>query len=227
MAPSAILLGMSGDERLRRTRTGQGAHLDVSMLEALIVAEDITFCSVLNGGAEYPGPRPGMVVHPVGGRHLALQTVGAPQLWPRLVKLLGRPELADDPRFATPRARRERWPEIRAMIIGWLDRFDAIEPAIEALGAARIPAAPVLAPTDVVAHPHLAARDAFPGVPHPTRGTVRVTATPFHVDRRPVAPAGPAPYQAGEHTRAVLGEVLGYAERRIAELLAAGVVAAP
>src|SRR6266481_9055743 len=55
--------------------------LDVSMLEALVAAEDISYGGVLNGGAEYPGPRPGMIVHPIADRYVAVQTVGAPQLW--------------------------------------------------------------------------------------------------------------------------------------------------
>src|SRR6266849_435910 len=97
----------------RRTRTGRGAYLDVSMLEALIGAEDITYGAMLNGGALYPGPRPGMILHQLGGRWFVMQTVGSPQLWPRLLQILGRPELAEDARFATPMARRERWPELR------------------------------------------------------------------------------------------------------------------
>ncbi|MGH7317641.1 MAG: CaiB/BaiF CoA transferase family protein, partial [Candidatus Rokuibacteriota bacterium] len=46
----------------RRARTGQGAHLDVSMLEALVGADSVTYASVLNGGEEHGNPRPGMVV---------------------------------------------------------------------------------------------------------------------------------------------------------------------
>ena len=47
----------------RRARTGQGAHLDVSMLEALVGADSVTYASVLNGGEEHGNPRPGMIVH--------------------------------------------------------------------------------------------------------------------------------------------------------------------
>jgi len=209
---------------LRRGRTGVGARLDVSMLEALIAAEDITFGAVLNGGEEYPGPRAGMIVHVIGGRHLALQYVGAPQLWSRLAGAMGRAELATDPRFATPAARREHWPLLRAIVCAWLDGFATIEAAMEVLRAARVPCAPVLAPDEVAAHPHLAARAAFPAVPHPARGEIRVTATPFHVDGEPVAPAGGAPHRVGEHTRSVLREVLGYSEERVNELAKRGAI---
>ena len=107
----------------RRSRTGKGGHLDVSMLECLVAAEDINYGGMLNAGAEYRGPRPGMVVHGIGGRHVAMQTVGAPQLWPRLVAMIGRPELESDPRFATPAARREHWAELHPIICRWLDGF--------------------------------------------------------------------------------------------------------
>ena len=208
----------------RRTRTGKGAHLDVSMLECLIAAEDINYGGMLNAGAEYPGPRPGMIVHGIGGRHVAMQTVGAPQLWARLVAMMGRRELATDARFATPAARREHWAELHPIICEWLDRFKTVEEAVTALTAARVPAAVVLSPAEVVAHPHLAERQAFPVIDHPGRGAVRVTAVPFHVDRRPVAPRGAAPYRVGEHTRAVLGEVLGYSTERIEELRRLGTI---
>ena len=209
---------------LRRSRTGQGAYLDVSMLECLVAAEDVTYGSILNGGPVSVGPRVGMVVHPIGEGYLALQTVGAPQLWPRLLQLIGRPELAEDPQFATPAARRDNWPTLRDIITGWLGRFAKVDEAVATLTAARIPAVPVLSPEEVVNHPHLAARGAFPTVPHPGRGTVRVTATPFHVDGRPSKPGGPAPYRVGEHTRQVLRDVLGYDPTRIAELERAGVI---
>jgi crotonobetainyl-CoA:carnitine CoA-transferase CaiB-like acyl-CoA transferase len=212
---------------LRRTRTGRGAHLDVSMLEALVGAEDISFGSVLNDGPSYPGARVGMVVHQVGGEWVAFQVVGALDLWPRLVELLGRHDLPTEPRFATPAARREHWPELRAIIGDWLARFASASDLLATLSAARIPCARVLRPTQVAEAPHLLGRGAFPSVAHPTRGSVRVTAPPFHVDGAPLGPAGPAPYRPGEDTEAVLTELLGYAPDRIAELARLGVVAGP
>jgi crotonobetainyl-CoA:carnitine CoA-transferase CaiB-like acyl-CoA transferase len=209
---------------LRRQRSGRGAHLDVSMLECLVAAEDVTYGSVLNGGPVLPGPRVGMVVHPIGERYLALQTVGAPQLWPRLLELLQQPELKEDPRFSTPAARRENWPALRQIITEWLSRFTSVDDAVTTLAAARVPAVPVLSPEEVVTHPHLAARGAFPAVPHPARPSVRVTATPFQVDGRPTVPGGPAPYRVGEHTRQVLSELLGYPAGRIDELERKGAI---
>jgi len=209
----------------RRARTGAGAYLDVSMLEALIGAEDITFGAVLNDGADYPGPRIGMMVHAIGGRYVALQTVGAPDLWNRLVAALGQPALATDPRFATLKKRRDHWPELREIIVRWLDGFTSVDDAVAALSAARLPCAAVLTPAEAVAHPHLAERGAFPSIAHPTRGTVRVTGAPFQLDGEAVGPSAPAPYRVGEHTRAVLADVLGYPAARIDALIASRVIA--
>ena len=210
----------------RRERTGRGAFLDVSMLECMVSAEDINYGGMLNAGPEYPGPRPGMIVHGVGGRHVAMQTVGAPQLWPRLVAMMNRPDLAADPRFVTPAARRENWAVLHPIICGWLDGFKTVEEAVTTLTAARVPASAVLSPAEVKAHPHLAERQAFPEIEHPGRGKVRITAVPFHVDSRPVRPRGGAPYRVGEHTRAVLGDVLGYSKERVEALLRLGTIAA-
>jgi CoA:oxalate CoA-transferase len=211
----------------RRARTGQGARLDVSMLETLVAADDVTFGSVLNGGDEHGAPRPGMLVQEIAGRYVALQTAGAAEIWPRLTTVMRRPELAIDPRFATPQARREHWPELRDTVGEWLGGFKTVDDAVDALTAARVPCAPVLSPMEVVALPHLAERQFFPSVPHPAKGAVRVTGTPFHLDGHPLGPSGPAPYRVGEHTRAVLEGVLGYPPARINELLALGAAHAP
>ena len=213
---------------LRRERTGEGATLDVSMLQCLVVAEDVTYGAVLNGGEMSQGPRVGMLIGEIDGRHIVTQYVGGPQLWTRLCALMKRPDIEHDPRFATPALRRQHWDLLRAMLTEWLSStFASTDEALATLNAARLPAAPVLSPPEVIAHPHMAARQAFPEIPHPARGTVRVTATPFHVDGAPLRPAGPAPWRIGEHTRAVLTEVLGYTPARVDALRRAGVIAEP
>jgi CoA:oxalate CoA-transferase len=204
---------------VRRARCGRGAFVDVSMLECLIAADDITYGAILNGGEVLRAPRIGMVVHAIEERYLALQTAGAPHLWTRLVRLIGRPGLSADPRFATPLARRENWSALLQIVREWLNGFDDVEQALAALAHARIPSVPVLSPEEVIQHPHLAAREAFPVVEHPVRGPVRVTATPFHLDGEPVGPAGPAPHRVGEHTREVLSQFLGYPAERVDALL--------
>ena len=211
---------------VRRGRNGRGAYLDVSMLECLVAADDITYGALLNGGTVQRQPRIGMVVHAIGERYLAMQSAGAPHLWSRLVALIGRPELATDARFATLIARRANWPALLEILRDWLSGFDSVDQAVETLSGARIPAVPMLSPEEVVEHPQMAARSAFPEIDHPARGRVRVTALPFHIDGHPVAPGGPAPYRVGQHTRQVLTE-LGYSAERIEALQSLRVVEIP
>ncbi|HZP88787.1 MAG TPA: CaiB/BaiF CoA-transferase family protein, partial [Burkholderiales bacterium] len=204
---------------LRRARSGRGAFIDVSMLECLIAADDITYSGLLNGATVERQPRAGMLVHGVGDGHIALQTAGAPHLWSRLVGVMNRPELLSDARFATPLDRRRNWPALAQVLREWLDRFDSVGHAVEVLSAARVPSVPMLTPEQVIEHPHLRARRAFPEVEHPARGSVRVTATPFHLDGAPVAPAGPAPHRVGEQTHEVLHDWLGYSTQQIDSLV--------
>ena len=204
---------------LRRARSGKGAFVDVSMLECLIAADDITFGAALNGASVERRPRAGMLVHGLGDRYVAMQTAGAPHLWIRLTQLMQRPDLVDDPRFATPMDRRRNWDVLAAMLREWLDTLGDVETAVRILAQGRVPCAPMLTVEQVVTHPHLKEREAFPDVAHPVRGSVRVTATPFHLDGAPVHPAGPAPHRVGEHTGEVLREVLGYSQARIDALL--------
>ena len=211
----------------RRDRTGEGAHLDVSMLQSLWAAEDVSLASALNGGPPLSGRRAGMIVHRVGGRHIAVQFIGGGPTWRRLLAAMGDAGVAGDPRFATAAGRRDHWDELEAIVCRWLETFGSADAAVDALTAARIPCAPVLTLEEVMAHPHIAERAAFSSIPHPARGEVRVTSAPFHVDGRPVLPAGPAPYRVGEHTREILRDQLGYSGERIAGLIAAGTIAAP
>jgi len=212
---------------IRKGRTGAGAYLDVSMLEALVSADSVTYAAVLNGGEEHGSPRPGMIVAPVGDRYVAMQFVGADRLWPRLLALMNRPELAHDPRFEGSEERRTNWRELRKIVEAWLATFPTSDAALAALAEARIPYAPVLRPAEVIASAHLAERRFFTGVPHPGRGTVRVTASPYHLDGAPVHPRSGAPYRVGEHTRAVLAELLGYPTARLDALGKAGVLGLP
>ncbi len=212
---------------LRRERTGQGAYLDVPMLQSLWGAEDLGIAAALNQAPVIKGPRVGMVIHTIKGRQIAAQFIGSGPTWDRMLAAMGKDSPANAERFATPPGRREHWPELRQIICNWLDGFDSVDAAVAALTAARVACAPVLTIEEVMAHPHMAEREAFNTVAHPTHGEVRVTAAPFHVDAKPVPARGPAPYRAGEDTRAVLAELLRYSAERIGKLAQSGAIGTP
>ena len=203
---------------LRRARNGKGAFIDVSMLECLIAADDISFPALLNDNPAPRRPRFGMVVQPIGDRHIAMQIGGAPAMWPRLCQLMNQPELENDRRFATPADRRGNWPALSTIVGDWLASFASVDDALETLSAARMPSVPMLNPEEIVTHPQMTARGAFPEVAHPGSGAARVTATPFQIDGKTVAPAGPVPYLIGQHNRDVI-QWLDYSTDQYTDLI--------
>lgn len=210
---------------IRRSRTGQGALVDVSMLESLIASEDLAYASVPNGKPSMPGVRPFFGLTQIGDRWIAWQSAGAPGLWTRLCAAMGTPELEHDPVFGAPGAHRTYWPEIQQFVSDWLCSFDDAESALAALKDIRVPSALVSTPEEVVNNPQILHREAFQSVPHAGGGEVSVTSSPYWLDGKSVPPAGPAPYQIGEHTRRVLTGLLDYDEQKIEALITCEAVA--
>ena len=145
----------------------------------------------------------------------------------REVRWVGKPELATDPRFATPQARRDNWDALLQVYRDFLDEYENVDEAVAAMSAARVPAVPMLSPEEVVDHPQLVSRQAFPEVEHRGSGSVRITATPIHVDGKPTHPRGSAPYRIGEKTHEVLSGTLGYADEKIEALRVLGAIEIP
>jgi CoA:oxalate CoA-transferase len=210
---------------LRHAKTGQGAYLDVSMLECLICADDMNFCAIINGFEATRTPRSSMIVHGVGDRHIAMQIGGAPGMWEKLCKIMNRPDLIDDERFKTSPQRRKYWNEVLEVIYAWLDTHESVDDVLAILTPERFPSVPMMQPEDVVKHPHLELRQAFPTIAHPNRPQgVKVTAAPFHVDGGPLPPPASAPWQIGQDTMAVLRDFLGYTPEKIQELKIKGLI---
>ena len=143
-------------------------------------------------------------------------------LFPRLARAIGRPELLDDPRFATFKARVANGDAINAIVGDWCRQHDAAE--IEAtMVAADVPVSRAFSIADIAADPHYAARADIVTVDDPTIGPVkqpavypRFSATPGEVRRG-------AP-KLGEHNEAVYGGLLGLSAEEIAALRDEGVI---
>jgi CoA:oxalate CoA-transferase len=116
-------------------------------------------------GKNFQLPRMGSL-HPDGGptgvfrcrndEFIAIMVM--PYQWPHMVKAMNMPELADDPRFHHPRARRDNNAALKEIIESWLARFACREEAIAALEVERVPCAPVLTLHEAMDHPHLRER---------------------------------------------------------------------
>jgi len=213
---------------IRRERTGEGAWVRTSLLEALIAMMDFQAARVLVEG-EVPGQQGNH--HPTGvpmGTFPAADgpfnlAPGTNAHWRKVCDVLGHPEWADDERYARPGSRAKRRDEVNAMIA----EVTATEPAghwIDAFLAAGVPAGPVLDLGQVFEHPQVRALGIAQPIDHPTRGRVALVGQPITFgdspDDRGVRRAAPA---LGEQTGAILAE-LGLDDATVAELRAAGVV---
>lgn len=211
-----------------RHATGKGQVVDaaiyesvLTVMENLVTEYDLTGYIRERSGAVLPGIAPSNV-YPTRSGELVLIGANQDTLFKRLCDLMGRPDLAEDPRYRDHAARGVNQGELDARIAAWtLDQdIDDLLPRLEAAGLAcgRIYRAP-----EMLADPQFKARDSIVSVPHPVFGQVkmqnafpRLTATPGGV-RWP----GPT---LGEHTQDVLTQVAGMSAEKVAELKARGVV---
>jgi crotonobetainyl-CoA:carnitine CoA-transferase CaiB-like acyl-CoA transferase len=216
--------GAIGFALLHRERTGQGQHVDVSLLDCILAAEDAATPRLLNGEPYPVQRRPGVSVHEAAdGAFVVMVTTD--EMFARFCAALGRPELARDPRFLTRSLRTEHRAALEALVDGWVAGRSGRAAALEALERHRVPSAPVLTVEEAHRHPHALARGTTETVDDPEHGPRRVFRSAMRFSATPLRPRGPAPARVGLHTREVLARVCKYDEARIAALLAAGAVA--
>jgi formyl-CoA transferase len=155
-----------------------------------------------------------------GGPNDYCYVIIQPQIWPVLARLIGRPELADDPAFATPEARLKHLDEVFHMVEQWTMRHSKHE-VMHALMEADIPCGPVMSTKDLLEDQSLAARGIIVEVEHRERGAFKTVGCPLVLSDSPVeVKSSPL---LGEHTREILLE-LGHSEDEIEKLRANGAI---
>ena len=137
------------------------------------------------------------------------------ETWERLLAVMGREELLDDPRYATPELRVEHKEEVDELVTAWTSQHDKRE-VMELLGAGGVPTGAVMDAADLSTDPHLRKRGMFVELEHPVRGRFVMPGWPVKMSGSHV-PVQPAPL-LGEHNEEVLGELLGYSAAEVAAL---------
>lgn len=210
-----------------RDRTGQGQHVSGSLLgTATAMANALSIDHALNGVERVPmgnrsfGSGPTDVFATSDG-WIITQVVSNP-IFARWAQLVGAPELIDDPRYADDMARGDNGEALSARMAAWCAGRTTAE-AIETLGAARIPAGPVLDPSQVMAHPQVQASGYVEHVRYPgTSAPAPIVGAPIALSEAPRDPMRRAP-QAGEHTAEILAEI-GFTDDEVAAMATAGVI---
>jgi crotonobetainyl-CoA:carnitine CoA-transferase CaiB-like acyl-CoA transferase len=142
-------------------------------------------------------------------------------LWRRLCVALERPELADDPRFATLAERARNRDQLLPLLAARFLERD-VDDWVAALAAKGVPCAPVNTVAAALADPQVTARDAIAHYDHPLLGEVRTPATPLRF-AGVTAPLRRGPF-LGEHNSELLRELCGYTDAQLDELAAQGLI---
>jgi crotonobetainyl-CoA:carnitine CoA-transferase CaiB-like acyl-CoA transferase len=127
--------------------------------------------------------------------------------WPRLAQLVGRPELADDPRFSDRAARRRHRAEIDEIVRNWA-RGQTRQTIWNGLRELGYFGAPVLSLSEVMNDPHVQARGSFIERNHPSAGATKLVAPWIRLSDTPASVRADAP-ALGQHTDEILAELLG------------------
>jgi crotonobetainyl-CoA:carnitine CoA-transferase CaiB-like acyl-CoA transferase len=215
---------------LHRARTGEGQHIDLSQWEtSMAVLPDAITAWTMNGvqperdGNRDPHMAPHGVFRAAGDDRWIAVAVEDDAAWRRLAAVLGRADLADDPRYATVVGRKRHEDDLEALFGAWTSARSP-EEATATLQAAGVAACTVATNRDLAEDPHLAARDFFVTLDHPEVGARMHVGVPWRMSTSPCAVRRPAPC-LGADTDDVLRDVCGYGPDEIAALRAADVLA--
>jgi crotonobetainyl-CoA:carnitine CoA-transferase CaiB-like acyl-CoA transferase len=211
---------------LARERTGRGQVVETPLMEAAIQQ---TYWQAAIYFATGVNPGPTGSAHILTAPYQAFPTAdgwinvgGANQAnWERIVKVIGRPELAEDPRFRTNGDRMRNLGALTPLVA---ERLKARSSAdwIRDFEAAGVPVGPVNRIGDMLADPQVAAREMVVEVDHPRAGRTKAHGHPVKFSATPGTIERPAPL-LGEHTREVLVS-LGYSAADIDRLHREGAI---
>lgn len=227
---------------LQRNTTGRGQRVTVAMQHAVL-----NLCRVklrdqqrLAHGplAEYPndefgdevprsgnasgGGQPGWAVRcSPGGPNDWVYVIVQPTGWAPIATLIGRPELAEDPEWATPKARLSKLDKMFQMIEEWSSQYSKWD-VLAQLNAHNVPCGPILSTKEIIEDASLADNNMVVTVDHPQRGSFKTVGCPIKLSESPVK-VETSPL-LGEHNEDVYLRELGLDADEYAQLKSNGVI---
>ncbi|MBI4337662.1 MAG: CoA transferase [Chloroflexi bacterium] len=212
-----------------RSRSGRGQMVDIGMLDCQVAV-------VENALARYFAT--GQVPSPLGTRHPSATPFqafptkdgwivvaifgGNTSMWDLFCAAIGHPEWMDDPRFQTAWDRTQHV-EVLEPVIAEAMRAKTTQEWLDELLPLGIPCGPVNSIDRVACDPQVKARGMLVELPHPRLGTWKYPGSPFKFSRTAVAVETPPP-DLGQHTEAVLQELLGMGQEQVATLRQQGTI---
>src|SRR6476619_5341037 len=213
----------------QRHQTGRGQQVEVSMQDAVVNLVRVSLRDHQRFG--HPPPRSGNqlgrtvpgTTYPCapGGPNDYVYLYAQPQMWPAVAKVLGQPELTEDARFKTAEARWDNRAELNAIVEAWTRQRGKHE-VMRLMGDAGVPCGACQDTGEVLADPHLKAREMIVDVDYPTRGTYKTVGCPIKLSDSPAEVSRPP--LLGEHTAALLSELCGIEPDEAKRLRQEGVV---
>jgi formyl-CoA transferase len=208
---------------------GRGQVVDVSLLESCLALLESTLPEYDRlglvrqpSGSRLPGVAPSNVFCTSDDRWIVI-AANQDTLFRRLAAAMDRPELADDPRYATHDARGENQEELEQLVAEWA-RDRTGDDIVRVLGAAGVVCGPVYTAADIAADPQVRARDML--VPHDD-DEIGTFLGPGVVPKLSATPGGvrwSGKWEPGTHNAEVYGELLGLEGAQLDELAKAGTV---
>ncbi len=220
-----LALGCVGG-MLKSLKTGRGEHVQISLLDCQLalltwqaqnyfISGEVPFAN----GARHPVIAPSDIYPCADGKFMAISPTGQ-QFWKKFCESIGRPDMADDPRFSHPKSRVANVGALTEMLIEtfrskssqeWTDKFVAD----------RIPGAPVNNVAEAMAQPIARLRNMVEELAHPGgQGALKFLGNPFkYGSSRPLS----YPPKRGGQTREILERICGYGSQAIDDLIAQGV----
>jgi len=200
---------------LARERTGEGQHVQLSMLDAVVAflwGSDMGSQTFV--GDELPQQEAASfidLIYETKDDYISA-AVQTDREWAALTRALGRPEWLDDPRFATPALRHKHIDE-RLTITQEVLRTRPAAEWLERLTAEGVPCAPVLTRSRMIEHPQVVANGVVIETEHPGAGLLRQARPAARFSGTPTSVRRGAP-ELGEHTDQILTEI-GFTEDAI------------